>query len=205
MPLWALLSSPMRLTRDESERNRQEILDAAEKLFRERGFDGVGVADLMKAAGFTHGGFYNHFASKEELEAEASGAAVARGNSELAKSLGKGRGDGWKRYISDYLSPGHRDDPAHGCTMAALAPDAARKGPEVQARFAEAIEAFVDILGAELARKAKRGKRPSAAREGALQILSEMIGALVLSRAVASADPGLSAEILAANRRKLAD
>jgi TetR/AcrR family transcriptional repressor of nem operon len=192
----------MRLTRDESERNRQEILNAAERLFRERGFDGVGVADLMKAAGFTHGGFYNHFASKDELEAEASGAAVARANSELAQSLGKGRG-GWKRYVREYLSPGHRDDAAHGCTMAALAPDAARKGPELQARFAEAIEAFVGILGGELARKPKRGKRPSAKRERALQMLSEMIGAVVLSRAVAAADPKLSEEILTASRHKL--
>jgi TetR/AcrR family transcriptional repressor of nem operon len=199
-----LLSPSMRLKKDDIERNRQEILDVAERLFRERGFDGVGVADLMKAAGFTHGGFYNHFASKDELAAEASAAAVARSNAAFAESLGKAGADGWKAYVRQYLSPGHRDDPGHGCTMAALAPDAARKGPGVQARFAKAIETFVDILTAFLGDKPKRGVlRRAAAREQALQMLSEMIGARVLSRAVAAADPELSKEILAASRRKL--
>jgi len=198
-----LVFLPMRLTKDETERNRQEILDAAEKLFRERGFDGVGVADLMKAAGFTHGGFYNHFTSKDQLAGEATAAAFARSNAALAESLGKGSAGGWKAYIRQYLSPGHRDDPAQGCTLAALAPDAARKGPEVQARFAESIEEIVDIIAAHLGRKGNRGDRPSALRERALQMLSEMIGALVLARAVAAADPALSTEILAANQRKL--
>jgi TetR/AcrR family transcriptional repressor of nem operon len=194
---------PMRLKKGEAERNRQEILDVAEKLFRERGFDGVGVADLMKAAGFTHGGFYNHFTSKDQLAGQATAAAFARSNAALAESLQKGGAGGWKAYVRQYLSPRHRDDPAQGCTLAALAPDAARKGPEMQARFADALEEIVGIVAADLARKDNRGDRPSALRERALQMLSEMIGALVLSRAVAAADPGLSAEILAANRRKL--
>src|ERR1700694_1598125 len=102
-----LVFPPMRLTKDEAERNRQEILDAAEKLFRERGFDGVGVADLMKAAGFTHGGFYNHFASQDELAAEASAAGVKRSNAAFAGSLGKAGADGWKAYVRQYLSPAH--------------------------------------------------------------------------------------------------
>jgi TetR/AcrR family transcriptional regulator, transcriptional repressor for nem operon len=193
----------MRQTRDDTERNRREVLDAAERLFRERGFDGVGVADLMKAAGFTHGGFYNHFASKDQLEQEASAAALARSNAALAESLGKARPDGWKPYIRQYLSAGHRDDPARGCTLSALAPDAARKGPGVQARFAEAIETVVGILTAYLARKRGRGQRAAGTRARAVQMLSEMVGALVLSRAVAAANPALSKEILAANLRKL--
>ncbi|HXN56669.1 MAG TPA: helix-turn-helix domain-containing protein [Myxococcales bacterium] len=193
----------MRQTKDQTERNRQQILEAAERLFRERGFDGVGVADLMKAAGFTHGGFYNHFSSKDQLAAEASAAAFARTDAALAESLGRARPDGWKPYIRQYLSAGHRDDPAQGCTLAALAPDAARKGPQVQARFAEAIETVVGILTAYLARKRERGARAAAIRARAVQMLSEMVGAVVLSRAVAAADPALSEEILAANLSKL--
>src|SRR5947209_11594852 len=79
----------MRLTQEESERNRKQILEVAGRLFRQRGFDGVGVDDLMKAAGFTHGGFYNHFASKAELEAEASAKGVAEAIAMLVESLSR--------------------------------------------------------------------------------------------------------------------
>ena len=175
----------MRLKKDEAERNRQEILDVAEKLFRERGFDGVGVADLMKAAGFTHGGFYNHFTSKDQLAGQATAAAFARSNAALAESLDKGGAGGWKAYVRQYLSPGHRDDPAQGCTLAALAPDAARKGPEVQARFAEAIDEIVGVLAADLARKDNRrgpALGPPRARAADAQRNDRRIGALARGR-----------------------
>jgi TetR/AcrR family transcriptional regulator, transcriptional repressor for nem operon len=193
----------MRLTQAESERNRKQILEAAGRLFRERGFDGVGVDGLMKGAGFTHGGFYNHFASKEELEAEASAAGVVQKNAELVESLSDPRRDGWKEYVRAYLSAEHRGDRAGGCTLGALAADAARKGPAIQAQFAGAVEGMAGALADRLARKPPRGKRSRARRERALQMLSELVGALVLARAVAAADPALSAEILAANRRGL--
>src|SRR3954471_22919603 len=193
----------MRLTREDSERNRKQILGVAGRLFRQRGFDGVGVDGLMKVAGFTHGGFYNHFASKQELEVEASAAGVVRANAALVESLSDSRRDGWERFVRGYLSAEHRDDPASGCTLGALAADAARKGPTVQARFAEAVEGMAGALADHLARKPARGKRALARRERALQMLSELVGALVLARAVAAADPALSDEILAANRRGL--
>jgi TetR/AcrR family transcriptional repressor of nem operon len=193
----------MRLTQAESERNRKQILEAAERLFRERGFDEVGVDGLMKVAGFTHGGFYNHFASKEELEAEASAAGIAQAIAALVEPLSDPRRDGWKRFVRGYLSADHRGDPASGCTLGALAADAARKGPAVQARFAEAVEGMAGALADHLARKPSRGKPARARRERALQMLSELVGALVLARAVAAADPALSDEILAANRRGL--
>ena len=193
----------MRLTQEESERNRKQILDVAGKLFRERGFDAVSVDDLMKAAGFTHGGFYNHFASKAELVAEASAAGTAEARGALVDSLSGPRKDAWERFVRDYLSAEHRGDPACGCTLGALAADAGRKGPAVQARFAEALEGMTRALGEYLARKPSRGKRARAHRERALQMLSELVGALVLARAVAAADPALSDEILAANRRGL--
>jgi TetR/AcrR family transcriptional regulator, transcriptional repressor for nem operon len=193
----------MRLTRAESERNRKRILEVAGRLFRQRGFDGVGVDDLMKAAGFTHGGFYNHFGSKAELEAEASAAGTAQAKAALVESLSDPRKDGWERFVRGYLSAEHRREPAAGCTLGALAADAARKGPKVQARFAEAVEGMAGALADHLARKPSRGKRALARRERALQMLSELVGALVLARAVAAADPALSDEILAANRRGL--
>jgi TetR/AcrR family transcriptional repressor of nem operon len=193
----------MRLTQAESEQNRKQILEAAGRLFRARGFDGVGVDGLMKAAGFTHGGFYNHFASKEELEVKASAAGAVQANAALVEALSDPRGDGWKRFVRGYLSADHRGDPASGCTLGALAADAARKGPALQARFAEVVEAMAGALADHLARKPSRGKRARAGRERALQMLSELVGALVLARAVAAADPALSDDILAANRRGL--
>src|SRR5689334_16944846 len=81
---------PMRLTKEQAAKNRREILETAERLFRERGFDGVGVADLMKEAGFTHGGFYNHFGSKEELAAETCAASFERATEEIAAKLAGG-------------------------------------------------------------------------------------------------------------------
>src|SRR5437588_440855 len=98
----------MRLTQAESERNRKQILEVAGRLFRQRGFDGVGVDDLMKAAGFTHGGFYNHFASKAELEAEASAKGVAEAIAMLVESLSDPRKDGWERFVRGYLSAEER-------------------------------------------------------------------------------------------------
>ncbi|HEX4386478.1 MAG TPA: TetR/AcrR family transcriptional regulator, partial [Myxococcales bacterium] len=145
----------MRVTRQESEKNRQEILQVAEKLFRERGFDGVGVADLMKAAGFTHGGFYNHFSGKDELEREAVKCVFERSNADFKQQIEAG---GWKEHARDYLTPKHRDDPAGGCPLSALAPDAARKGPELQACFAQGIEEVVSDLSDHLEREG--GKKP---------------------------------------------
>src|SRR5258708_17154104 len=105
----------MRLTQAESERNRKQILEAAGRLFRERGFDGVGVDGLMKGAGFTHGGFYNHFASKEELEAEASAAGIAKTIAALVEAVSDPRKGAWGRFVRDYLCAEHRGGPAGGC------------------------------------------------------------------------------------------
>lgn len=191
----------MKLSQEQSEANRKAILGAAERLFRERGLGGVGVAELMEAAGFTHGGFYNHFASKQDLAAEACGDALHRANASLAGQLQNGRGDPWRRYLEQYLSPAHRDDPAEGCTLSALAADAGREGAGVQRSFAQGLAEAVEVLAAHLGRGGALTK--AAARAQALQTWSEAIGALVLARAVARADPTLSAEVLAANRRKL--
>jgi len=192
----------MKLTKEQAEKNRTSILEAAQRLFRERGFEGVGVADLMREAGFTHGGFYNHFSSKEALAREACQEALENANAAFADLLEHGKGNPWRRYVGEYLTKEHRDDPSHGCTLGALAADAARQGPEVQSRFAEAIEKVIGIL-ADHFRKAAPGESRAQARARAVQQFSEMFGALVLSRAVSRADPQLSEEILSTNRRRL--
>jgi TetR/AcrR family transcriptional repressor of nem operon len=192
----------MKLTRQQAKSNRAAILESAQHLFRERGFDGVGVADVMQEAGFTHGGFYNHFPSKDALAAEACCAALSKANAALADSLEHGKGDPWRRYVSAYLSEEHRDNPGSGCTLGALSADAARQGPELQARFAEAIDQVIGMVADHLA-KASPAEPRASVRARAVQQFSGMIGALVLSRTVVGADPRLSAEILTANRRRL--
>jgi TetR/AcrR family transcriptional regulator, transcriptional repressor for nem operon len=189
----------MRVSNVQSEKNKQEILETAGRLFRKRGFDGVGVADLMKAAGFTHGGFYNHFSGKDELEREAVKSALTQANAGLKDEIAAGK---WKQYVREYLTREHRDGPDTGCTLAALAPDAARKDAKLQGCFAHAIEEVVSALAGHIHKESAVKK--SRAREQALQMLSELVGALVLSRAVARGNPELSAELLTASRHKLA-
>ncbi|MCP3145235.1 TetR/AcrR family transcriptional regulator [Pyxidicoccus xibeiensis] len=197
----------MRLSKEQAARNRQTILDTAARLFRERGIDGVGVADLMKEAGFTHGGFYNHFASKEALAAEACGSAFDRALATLVSEIEQDPSrDGLAvaRYLDHYLSPAHRDDPSGGCPTAALAVDVGRQGESVQASYSAGIEALLGILVNHLPRlkSGKKAAEPAVAREQALRTLSEMVGAVVLARAVADANPALSDEILEASRRQ---
>ena len=198
----------MRLTKEQAASNRQAILDAAGRLFRTRGFDAVSVADLMDEAGFTHGGFYNHFPSKEALATEVTAASVGRSSAALAPGSGaSANARTLARYVEGYLSPRHRDDPSGGCTIAALAGDAGRQGTAVQATFAEGIEALVAIVAGQLLEGTGEGPRAkgkraiAATREEAMRVVSEMVGSLVLSRAVASANPALSDAILAASRR----
>jgi TetR/AcrR family transcriptional repressor of nem operon len=201
-------SRAMKLSKEQAARNRQRIVEVAAQLFRERGIDGVGVADLMKAAGFTHGGFYNHFPSKEALAAEACGCAFDESISGLKAALAESREDGgaaFSQYLEGFLSSQHRDNLKDGCPTAGLVTDAARQGEPVQAVFAEGIETVLTVFAGHLA-AAKGGLEegdPSAARRRAVALLSEMVGALVLSRAVGTANPLLSEEILNIGRREL--
>jgi TetR/AcrR family transcriptional repressor of nem operon len=195
----------MRLTKEQAAQNRRAILEAAGRLFRERGFEGVGVAVVMKAAGFTHGGFYNHFPSKQALAAEMCAGALERSNSKLAEELEQARAQGLRDFLERYLSPRHRDNPAQGCTLAALAADAGRQPREVQESFVKGLEEVFTLTAAQLASPApeKRTAKESSLRERAIQLMSEAVGAVILARAVAAANPELSEEILEANRRKL--
>ncbi|MES2185785.1 MAG: TetR/AcrR family transcriptional regulator [Pseudomonadota bacterium] len=189
----------MKVSKQQMADNRERIVDAAARLFRERGFDGIGVADLMKAAGLTHGGFYGHFASKEDLMAQAVERSMVRGH-ELVAQLAEGTpGDtgaqlaavtGW------YLSCSHRDDLGNGCAVAALGADAGRQGPGVRKAVTEGLRAFVDLLA-----RLVPGRDATERRQRALASYAAMVGALVLARA--ADDEALSREVLEAVRATL--
>ncbi|WHS58130.1 TetR family transcriptional regulator [Pseudomonas sp. G2-4] len=177
----------MRVSKAQAQANREHIVQTASAIFRERGFDGVGVADLMAAAGFTHGGFYKHFGSKADLMAEASANS-------LTQSLISAEALSIQDFIDVYVSRDHRDGRATGCTMAALCGDAARQSGDLKSAFAEGIERMLQMLG----EKYPTGPDAPAgeAREKMIDLLARAVGAIVLSRACPD-DSALADEILA--------
>ena len=198
----------MGVSREQAAENRRAIVAAATQLFRERGVEAVGLTELMKQAGFTPGGFYNHFASKAALVAEVLASAMAEGVAELSKGARAPVDESTTalaRYISWYLSQAHRDDIDHGCPVAGFAGDAPRLGPGAQSHFAGGLDDQITILAgliAESGSVAAAGERRTL-RERAISLHCEMLGALVLSRSVARAAPALSNEILENVQRDL--
>ena len=184
----------MRYSAAETAERHEQIIREAARLFRERGFSGVSVAEIMQAAGLTHGPFYNHFPSKEDLIAKSlehgMQSALARveqvGNSPRKMA----------EYLNRYLSPSHRDAPGKGCTVASLAAEI-RQQPEVRGKFTAHARALIEKMVTKLAWKSKRSSRGDSIR-----MLSTMVGALVLSRAVD--DDAFSKEILREARRGIA-
>lgn len=180
----------MKVTKAQAQANRAHIVETASTLFRERGYDGVGVADLMAAAGFTHGGFYKHFGSKADLMAESAACG-------LAQTAAKTEGVDADEFIRHYLSRQHRDNPGDGCTMAALSGDAARQPKPVQAVFAAGLENLLEALAFNDGELNARARRE--ARAGRLDIIAHLVGAVMLSRACPD-DSSLADEILEACR-----
>lgn len=170
----------MRVSREKALESREQVIETAARLLRERGFDGIGVADIMKAAGMTHGGFYRHFESKDDLAVKASERAITESKAALVDELSKNPQDPLRAIIERYVSAVHRDDPGTGCILPALAADAARRDdPALREVFTANIREYLDQLGALLAvRPAATGVRTPAA------ILAEMVGAVVLSRVI---------------------
>src|ERR1700681_1561840 len=116
----------MRVSRAKAAEHRDLIIDAAGALFRAKGFGGIGVADIMKAADLTHGGFYGHFASKDDLVAQASRRTMGRAAEKWKRVVAAAAGKPYAALLAHYLTPRHRDDPGRGCAFAALGTDAAR-------------------------------------------------------------------------------
>jgi TetR/AcrR family transcriptional regulator, transcriptional repressor for nem operon len=181
----------MKVTREQAEKNRARVLEVAGRLFREKGFDGIGVADLMKGAGLTHGGFYASFKSKEDLVAESCEHSLAELVEGWSKVASGANGDPLTAVVAGYLSTSHRDDPGNGCVLAALGADVARKSPAVRHVVTEGLQPFIELLT-----RTVPGRSRVARRKRALAIYASLVGAMVLARAVD--DPALSKEILQA-------
>ena len=181
----------MKVSRAQAAENRERILDVATRLFRERGIDGIGVSDLMQAAGLTHGGFYGHFESKEDLVAQACARAVSRMRQNWTNVVDQATGDPLEALAATYLTPKHRDGAGRGCPMAALGPEIARQGPTVRRAFTDELRPFLDYLS-----RVVQGSSNNLRRQKALAAYAGLVGALVVSRAVD--DPDLSNEILSA-------
>jgi TetR/AcrR family transcriptional repressor of nem operon len=187
----------MRKSREETAATRQRIVEAASTEFRRSGIDGTALADLMAAAGLTHGGFYKHFDSKEQVVEEslefAIGSMVEAMERTVAASPGK---RGLHAAIKNYLSVEYRDDVAEGCPFVALGSDVARSGEAVREATTAGFLKLVDVIAGQL-----EGVPPSTARKEALVMLSTMIGAATMARVVT--DPVLSESILQQARKHL--
>lgn len=188
----------MKVSKEQAARNRIALVEAAARLFGERGIDGVGVAEISKEAGLTHGALYAQFPSKEALAAEALTYGLLRGYARLTAGPDD-RPPALAGFLDFYLSKQHRDDVAGGCVMAASATEIARQDPAICARFTEGFERMVGVLEAALAGTGSAEDR----RQRAVAMASAMIGGVAVARAAAKARPELSDEILAAVRRVL--
>jgi TetR/AcrR family transcriptional regulator, transcriptional repressor for nem operon len=180
----------MRRTKEATAESRKIIVTTASRLFREKGFDGIGVADIMAAAGLTHGGFYRHFPSKEALIAEAMQEAFNEKSQPLEDDTG-----GISRvraYVSDYLSKEHLAKTSRGCPIAAVGSESQHVGPAATDVFSNGIASLLKPLAKALQHSA--GDR----HQAALRLLASLVGAVVMARA--SNDPKLQADLLEAVR-----
>lgn len=184
----------MRKSKQETAETRRRILREAGIALRRKGIQATGIADLMAAAGLTHGGFYRHFPSKEDLVAEAC-ATCLMGPDLPAPETDKG---GLATMAEAYLSPKHRDNPDTGCVFAGLGSELARADRKTREA---ATAGFLRMM--EAAMRGGRKATVKAAKERAMVAIAAMVGAVTLSRVVT--DPKLSAAILASTRRYVAN
>jgi TetR/AcrR family transcriptional regulator, transcriptional repressor for nem operon len=184
----------MRYSREHKLETHARIVKKASVRLREKGAHGIGVADLMKEAGLTHGGFYAHFDSREALVIEAFTHAMDRSTERWRKLAEQTPPE--KRLamiVNTYLTPLHRDDPGHGCSVPALGAEIARESPKTRRAFAGRLEQMIDTLAAQLP-----GVPRKAARKQAMAAIATMMGTLVLARVAGSGD--FSDELLGAGR-----
>jgi TetR/AcrR family transcriptional regulator, transcriptional repressor for nem operon len=184
----------MRYPAEETAAKHERILKEASRLFRERGFDGVGVAEIMQTADLTHGAFYAHFPSKDALVAEAGVAALGEIGRRVARAAETD--SPLEAFVGRYLSEDHRDRPGNGCALAAFGSDMVRQPEAVREAFTEEFGRLVDTVASGL-------DWPDDAdpRKSALQLISTLVGTMILSRAVT--DRQLSREILSAAHEHL--
>lgn len=183
-----------RVSKEQMERNRDKIIKTSAELFRERGLDGVSVNDIMAAVGLTHGGFYGHFSSKDELEA----LACERAFDDVSASFTTSGITSFEEFVAYYLSSGHRDSAGKGCAVTALASDVLRKPPEKPVRdvYRDGVRKMVSQLAT--IQGAEPGSAPS---DQQLVQLAMLTGALILARATEGDE--LSERFLAAAKNCL--
>lgn len=183
-----------RVSKEQMERNRDNIIKTSAELFRERGLDGVSVNDIMAAVGLTHGGFYGHFNSKDELEA----VACQRAFDDVSTSFSTSGITTFEEFVDYYLSSGHRDSAGNGCAVTALASDVLRKPPEKPVRdvYRDGVRKMASQLAA--IQGAEQGEEPS---DQQLVQLALLTGALILARATEGDE--LSERFLAATKKCL--
>ncbi|MER9597020.1 MULTISPECIES: TetR/AcrR family transcriptional regulator [unclassified Mesorhizobium] len=180
----------MKVRKETVEQNRERVIDTAAMLLRERGIDGIGIADLMHAAGLTHGGFYRQFKSKNDLVVQAVKRAYASINDDLRQRMDATPDTPLETLVRYYVSDYHRDDPGHGCSLTALAADAARRDdPALRSFFGSIVGNYIELLTTLVPASDRKAKRSAA-----IAILAEMVGSIILSRVVP--DPTLSGEII---------
>lgn len=180
----------MRKSKQEAAQTRQRIVAAAAAEFRRNGITETGLPDLMAAAGLTHGGFYRHFQSKDQLVAEACAAAADSFTKTIAAVVShRGKRNGLEAIAAAYRSANHRDDRSRGCPFAALGSELVRADENTRAVATEGLLKIVDLIARQLG-----GMRPDVAKRRALVAFSTMVGALTLARMVT--DPKLSTLLL---------
>jgi TetR/AcrR family transcriptional regulator, transcriptional repressor for nem operon len=188
----------MKVSREEAAANHERIIKVASALFRAKGFDGVGVADIMKKAELTHGGFYGHFKSKDDLAAQASRRSMENSATGWRRIVTAAPERPYAALLEHYLTQRHRDEPGRGCAFAALGTDVARSSKTVRDAYGTGLEALIDILAESVP-----GRSRAARRRKAVAAMASLVGALTLARAVG--DPALSDEILGAAHSELLD
>lgn len=188
----------MRVSRVQAAENRQTVINVASRLFREHGFDGIGLKDLMKGAGLTQGAFYKQFTSKEDLAAQASRRALESASHRWSAAVAANPEDPLGAVMAFYLSMEHRNEKMDGCPIVALGSDAARQGHDVKALFEAGIKAHLEVVGRLIAEAGDEEPKRKA-----MAILSTMVGAMTLSRVVN--DPDLAQAFLEAAAQQVRD
>jgi TetR/AcrR family transcriptional regulator, transcriptional repressor for nem operon len=191
----------MGVSKQQVAENKKAIVGAAEKLFRIRGADGVGLSELTRAAGFTQGGFYNHFGSKDALVTAVMEKAMERGLHELEAAIAASQAasrDPMTRQVEWYLSSRHRADIEAGCPLSVFVGDVRRMTNAARLSYTTGLANCYEQLAAVI-----KGDDATTKRKRAITTFSQMVGALLLSRAVADSDADLADEILRESRDQL--
>jgi TetR/AcrR family transcriptional regulator, transcriptional repressor for nem operon len=185
----------MKISKDQAAANRRHIIKTAALTFQSKGVDSVGVNEIMKACGFTHGGFYNHFESKEDLISEAMSYAFEPAL-KLAEELTDSR-EGIQKAIEGYLSETHRNDPGEGCPSAGFVCDAVRQSESTKLAYSAGLDRYLKAFAKQMTGS------PDERRRAAIKTFASMVGAMLLARATHGVNETLSDEILEAVREDL--